>query len=258
MSPSLPTGLQPEPENKCPNCLYLKLDGIPVQPVSQDSLDFWPTSTHAQTIDLYLTIHFNEQWESLQEGRVKFGLRGGELRLKMENSEIPYESRQLIGSFELSPQSQKPKGRTYQKEINTRPHTENTVARGKPTQAQVNLGQGQGSEGTEQFPVNICHVMTKISEENPTWVFEEEMGGLVLKGVLEQVKLATVNAIAFPCRVEATFEVSKRDVCLTDAEGLWPPDISRNKKAILARLIIQRLLEPKLKPYLSRAELHYD
>jgi transcriptional regulator GlxA family with amidase domain len=32
--------------------------------------------------------------------------------------------------------------------------------------------------------------------------------------------------------------------------------ISRNKRAVLDRLIIQRLLEPKLKPYLSRAELH--
>lgn len=253
MSSSLPTGLQPEPENKCPDCLYLKLDGIPVQPESQDSLDFWPVPTHAQTIDLYLTIHFNEQWESLQQGRVKFGLRGGELRIKMQNSEIPYEFRQLIGSFELcqQPQRQPPKGHIHQNLLNAQSHLENSGVQ----KTQV---QGNNSQETEQLPVNICHITTKISEENPTWVFEEEMGGLVLKGVLEQVKLATLNAIAFPCHVEATFEVSQRDVCLTDAEGLWPPDISRNKKAILARLIIQRLLEPKLKPYLSRAELHYD
>ncbi|HEY9653708.1 MAG TPA: hypothetical protein V6C95_23805 [Coleofasciculaceae cyanobacterium] len=253
MSPSLPTGLQPEPENKCPDCLYLKLDGIPVQPTSQDNLDFWPASTHAQTIDLYLTVHFNEQWESLQQGRFKFGLRGGELRIKMENSEIPYEFRQLIGSFELSqhPQRQSPKGRVPQKPSKGQSHSGNSGTPKTPVQE-------PNSKETEPVPVNICHITTKISEENPTWVFEEEMGGLVLKGVLEQVKLATVTAIAFPCRVEATFEVSKRDVCLTDAEGLWPPDLSRNKQAILARLIIQRLLEPKLKPYLSRAELHYD
>jgi hypothetical protein len=97
-----------------------------------------------------------------------------------------------------------------------------------------------------------------VTEENPVWIFEEEMGEPVLKGGLNQVKLGTLNILTLPCRVEATFEVSKRDVCLTDAEGLWSPDISRNKRAVLDRLIIQRLLEPKLKPYLSRAELHYD
>jgi hypothetical protein len=84
------------------------------------------------------------------------------------------------------------------------------------------------------------------------------MGEPVLKGFLKRAKLATLNAIALPCRIEATFEVSKRDVCLTDAEGLWSPDISRNKRAVLDRLIVQRLLEPKFKPYLSRAELQYD
>jgi hypothetical protein len=84
------------------------------------------------------------------------------------------------------------------------------------------------------------------------------MGEPVLKGLLEKAKLATVNVIALPCHVQATFEVSKRDVCLTDAEGLWPPDLTRNKRAVLDRLIVQRLLEPKFKPYLSRAELRYD
>ncbi|MEW6494427.1 MAG: hypothetical protein AB1589_18215, partial [Cyanobacteriota bacterium] len=119
-------------------------------------------------------------------------------------------------------------------------------------------GTEQQPGQTELFPITVCHVTTKVSEENPVWIFEEEMGEPVLKGLLQRVKLATLNVLAFPCSVEATFEVSKRDVCLTDAEGLWSPDISRNKKAVLDRLIIQRLLEPKLKPYLSRAELYYD
>ena len=106
--------------------------------------------------------------------------------------------------------------------------------------------------------VVLCHVTTKISEEYPAWVFEEERDELVLKGSLIKINLATLNILALPCKVEATFEVSQRNVCLTDAEGLWLPDISRNKKAVLDRLIIQRLLEPKLKPYLSRAELQYE
>ena len=58
--------------------------------------------------------------------------------------------------------------------------------------------------------------------------------------------------------LEATFAVSQRNVCITEVEGLWSPDISRNKKVVLNRLIIQRLLNAKLNPYVSRGSLNYD
>jgi hypothetical protein len=80
----------------------MKLEGIPVGSESQEGLDFWHTSTQTHQIDLHITIIFNEQWESLKDGRIKFGLKGGELRLKLENGEIPYEYRKLSGSFKLS------------------------------------------------------------------------------------------------------------------------------------------------------------
>lgn len=256
MQPPFPLKPQPEPENKCPDCLYMKLEGIPVQPDSLDYLDSWQASTETRQIDLHLTIKFNEQWEPLPGGRIKFGLKGGELRVKLENSEIPFESRELAGSWELSVQ-------TAKKNPQTTPEKTSREVRSNNLNAAVNGNQTSASSEKNfptlnQLPVNICHVTTKVSEENPAWVFEEEMGEPVLKGSLHQAKLATLNMTALPCHVEATFEVSKRDVCLTDAEGLWPPDISRNKRAVLDRLIVQRLLEPKFKPYLSKAELHYD
>ena len=223
----------------------MKLEGIPVQSDSLEYFDVWQASTQTQQIDLHLTMNFDEQWVSFKGGRIKFGLKGGELRLKLENSEIPYESRNLAGSLELSlPNLDKTS-------IEIRTHTFNSALNGSQIKPQANVN-------TEQPPTTICHITTKVSEENPAWVFEEEMGELVLRGSLPKTKLATLNVTAFPCRVEATFEVSKQDVCLTDAEGLWPPDISRNKRAVLDRLIVQRLLEPKLKPYLSKAVLHYD
>jgi hypothetical protein len=258
MQPSLSTKPQPEPKNNCPDCLYLKLEGIPVQPDSPDYLEFWHTLNRTQQIDLHLTINFSEQWESLRVGRVKFGLKGGELRLKLLNGEIPYEYRELAGSVELSIQKQEPGGSNDQKGIDVRLRAKNFSLDRSRTGVQTNFSTDQNSGRTDQFQVSLCHVTTKVSEENPVWVFEEEMGEPVLKGLLKKAKLATLNVSALPCRVEATFEVSKRDVCLTDAEGLWPPDISRNKRAVLDRLIIQRLLEPKFKPYLSRAELQYD
>ncbi len=251
---------QPEPENKCPDCLYMKLEGIPVQPDSEDYFDVWQASTQTLQIDLHLTINFNEQWEALKGGRIKFGLKGGELRVKLENSEIPYESCALTGSLELSLQTgkQETKASKDKNSVDVRPRALNSSVNGSTTKAQASLSTDQRFQRIEQLSGTICHVTTKVSEENPAWVFEEEMGEPVLRGSLNRAKLATLNVTALPCRIEATFEVSKRDVCLTDAEGLWPADISRNKRAVLDRLIIQRLLEPKLKPYLSRAELHYE
>jgi hypothetical protein len=277
MHPPLSTTPQPEPENKYPDCLYMELEGTLVQPDNQQHLEFWTTSTQRQQIDLHLTLHFNEQWESLDRGRVKFGLKGGELRLKLENSEIPYESRELVGSIELyrrkdnqeAERSQARKGtqgraceqsappKAIARSASAKPIAIAFSLKGNKPQSQVSVATEQTSSQPGSF-VTLCHVTTKVTEENPVWIFEEEMGKPVLKGLLNKAKLATLNVLALPCRVEATFEVSKRDVCLTDAEGLWPPDISRNKRAVLDRLIIQRLLEPKLKLYLSRAELHYD
>ncbi|NEP57013.1 MAG: hypothetical protein F6K31_08315 [Symploca sp. SIO2G7] len=258
MLPSLPQSLQPESENNLPNCLYMKLAGIPVQPTSQE-LEFWQTPTQTQQINLQLTISFSEQWECLGEGRIKFGLKGGELRLKLENSEIPYESRTLAGHIRLSlPQNQRQSQTTKQpNSINIRELAKNIFSKKVKSDTESNVVKSKSSSAN-QYPISLCHVTTKISEENPVWVFEEERDELALKGSLIKVNLATLNILALPCRVEATFEVSQRNVCLTDAEGLWLPDISRNKKAVLEKLIVQRLLEPKIKPYLSRAELRYE
>ncbi len=252
MQPDSPKRPQPEPENKCPDCLYLKLEGIPVQSDNLEDLDVWQTTTQVQQIDLHLTIKFNEQWEALKGSRIKFGLKGGELRLKLENSEIPYESRNLTGAIELVRQNykQEPPVDSDKKTLDSRRPFNFAVNGNQPKQLKSPIIQ--------QDPVTFCHVTTKVSEENPAWVFEAEMSEQVIRGSLHQAKLATLNITALPCRVEATFEISKLDLCLTDAEGLWSPDISRNKKAVLERLIVQRLLEPKFKSYLSKAELHYD
>ena len=251
---------QPEPENNFPDCLYIKLEGNPVQPESQDSFEFWRTSTQRYQIDLHLTIKFNEQWELLKQGRIKFGLKGGELRVKLENGEIPYDSRQLAGSLELAMPEEKPEteASSDRKDLEIRAIAINPSLNGSEPKVQTKVATDPRSSVAAQVPVTVCHITTKVSEEHPTWVFEEEMGKPVLKGLLHKAKLATLNVHTLPCCVEATFEVSKRDVCLTDAEGLWPADLSRNKRAVLDRLIIQRLLEPKFKPYLSRAKLHYD
>jgi hypothetical protein len=47
-----------------------------------------------EAIELNLTLSFNEQWEQLPAGRIKFGIKAGELRLTLKNGTIPYEDRE--------------------------------------------------------------------------------------------------------------------------------------------------------------------
>lgn len=232
MQQPLPRQSQLNPlENRCPSYLYMKLEG---------------TAVKSDQIDLYLTINFNEPSEPISVGSVAFGFKRGELKLKLENSKIPYEFRQLTGSIELS----------VQKET---PELENSGAQSAVEASRVeSQARTKTSSGTEHIKGVACQVTTKGSQTNPAWVFEVETGETVLKGALNKVKLATLKAIALPCYVEATFDVSLRDINLTQVERLWSQNLSRNQLAVLERGIARLLLKQKLKPYLSRVELQFD
>lgn len=239
--------LQLKPENRCPDCLYIKLTVTPKQAAINQ-------------IDLYLTINFNEQWQNIIGGRVKLGLKGGELRLKLHNGTMPYESRGLTGSlaFSIEKTRQKQAGRKTQSGIKAELSNVAVVpAMSAKAEVKASAGTEQTQEVTDEFQFTTCQITTKGSEENPAWAFAVKTGEPVLKGLLKNALLGTLNVKAKPCLVEATFEVSKRDIYLTDAEGLWPSDISRNKRAVLERALALHLLQSKFQPYLSRVGLCY-
>lgn len=229
-----------EPENKCPDCLWMQLEGTPVQSGSTDT----------EQLDLYLTINFNEQWKPLLGGRVKFGLKGGELRLKLENGEIPLAARELNGLFDLSIQEE----RQQQESVDNQSGLETSVAENK-SGIQNTLPTEITIQKTERSQFTSCQVSTNDSETNPAWVFQVKTGKSVLKGFLKKTKLGTLNIKRQPWRIEATFEVSAQDVHLTDAEDLWHHDISPNKHAVLERKLVLFLVENQLKPSLSWMQL---
>jgi len=253
MSNSLPPTPPPNPENNCPDCLYMDLKGK----IVESPKNFWSQlkqeSKATEQIELYLTINFNEQWENLPGGRVKFGLRGGELRLKLEGANIPYENRGLNDPFKVAVETnrEQQEGNELQNAI------EASLDKGEPT-VKANLSSKKTTGKTDKIQFTTYQVTTKGSEENPAWVFEVKTGEPVLKGLLKSALLGTMKVTVKPCHVKAIFEVSKQDVYLTQAEGLWPQDISRNKLAILERKMALWLLKNKLTPYLSRVELHYE
>ena len=106
--------------------------------------------------------------------------------------------------------------------------------------------------------LNLPQISTQGSIAKPIWNFRAITSQAILNGVVDNVKLGTVKVSALPCHVRAVFTISLGDIAITDSEGLWSSEISRNKLAVLERLVFLRILEPKLTPHLSLVNLHYE
>ncbi|WP_293350896.1 MULTISPECIES: pentapeptide repeat-containing protein [unclassified Microcoleus] len=203
----------------------MQLEAIPVPSVADQT----------QQLDIHLSLNFNEHWEPLLGGRVKFGLQGGTLKLNLENCEIPVASRQLVGDFELSP-------------IDSSTEV-------LSTESQPEVRDNEKAEKIQETDCTFCHVSTIGDDTKPAWIFSLKRGKPVLKGLLKSVKLGEFPAK--PLRIAAAFEVVKEDIYLTDAEGLWPHDITPNQHSVLERILTVYLVN-KLQPALSWALLSYN
>ncbi len=207
-----------ESQNQYPDCLWMQMESIPVK----------SSETDQELLDIYLSLNFNEQWEPLLGGRVKYGLQSGTLKLHLANCEIALTSSQLKGSFNLSDPSVEEKLKF------------------------LNLSE------KHSISLTACEVYPQISEGNFSWLFEVKTGESVLRGFLKNTQLGTLKLLDNSWRLSSTFELTAPDIHLTDAEGLWRHDIIPNKHAILERVIVSYLLETKLKPYLSYSQLSSD
>jgi hypothetical protein len=234
----------------------MELEVVPVKPERGRGLLLFPSKrSKTNKYDLYLTLNFSEQWEQLSGGRIKFGVKAGELRLKLENAKIPYESRTLNDPFEVSidKERQKQEG-----------HKTQRVAEGSwdgsKTGAKANFTTEQTEGSTDKFYLVVCQLETKGTPEEPAWNFRVETGEPVLRGSLIKTKLATIEVIApeKPWYAEATFNISSRDVKITGGERAWLKDLIPEKREALDIALAKLLLKHKLKSPLSRVKLPYD
>lgn len=247
---------QPPPENKCSDYLLLKLEAIVIEPEKPSLFNLKIKSVPTEQIKLLLSLRFNEHWEQMLGGRFKVGLKGGELSLKLKNCTISLPSGALGKSFKLSVQAL-PKDQKQQQSNANQGGVEDNLAEIK-SENQANIAQNPTPKITDNSQLISCQIKTKGSEENLAWVYALKTEEQILQGIIKKVILATINVTAKPCRIEAIFSVSAPDVYITEAEGMWPENISKKRKIVIQRAIVHRLLKRKLKPYLSRQELRYD
>jgi len=242
-----------EPENRVPDCLYMALKGRAKLRPSQ------ATALQPHPIELLLTINFNEQWEDVGIGRVKFGLSGGELRLHLENGRIPYDHRHLKGKLALTIEKQRQDKVSHKAQHASKGSlsvTATAVAEPKLT-AEASTSQEAAQERAETYPITACQVTTKGTETEPAWVFEVKTGDPILKGTLTHQDLATLLATASDWQLQATFAVPLQDVRITAGEGLWLQNLTPEKREALDIALAKLLLKRKLKPYLSRMKLRH-
>ncbi|MBE9169167.1 pentapeptide repeat-containing protein [Pleurocapsales cyanobacterium LEGE 06147] len=81
-----------ELENRCPDFVSIQLEAIAAQSNDNESNKF----------DLYWNISFKPQWQSLLDGRVKLGLKGGKLNLTLDNGKFTRINRQLARELTIT------------------------------------------------------------------------------------------------------------------------------------------------------------
>ncbi|MGD2179995.1 pentapeptide repeat-containing protein [Lusitaniella coriacea] len=173
-------------QNPYPDCLQLNLI---------------PLSSNADVpIELSLSLAFNEQWEPLLNGRVKFGIKGGTLHLDVPAGTVKNSA--ISQTYSLSSPNSK----------------------------------------------TILLKITDCGTAHSAWDFSVCKGEPFLKGSLDSLTLATLDLSSHPT---ITFTVEPSDIYITDTEGLWKPDLSPNKHAVLERKLAQFLQQTRLSPYLS-------
>ena len=244
-----------EHDNKCPECLHLEISG---EPVASESKGVFPRfkKSEPEAFSLSVRIIFNQQWLVFSFGRVKFGLRGGELRLKLENGQMPSELRNealkkiLARELEIERQLGGEQESKFQLEGTVTPDLSKASLKGVREQRQK---ESQG----DKFQLKIAQISHKGANNQPVWVFENRTGEPVLIGELAD-SLGKMLIAGVPWSVEATFTPEMRQVVITGLENLFKDDISGHKLNVFELGFAKLFLKHKTQPYLSRQVLRYE
>jgi uncharacterized protein YjbI with pentapeptide repeats len=81
-----------ELENRYPDFVSIQLEASAAQSNTNEPGQF----------DLYLNINFKPEWQSLLDGRVKLGLKGGKLNLTLDNGEFIAINREIAGELTIT------------------------------------------------------------------------------------------------------------------------------------------------------------
>lgn len=235
---------KPEVESKFPDCVVMKLHLQATSEVPQPSpligVDNTKVMTHPKEMDLSLTIAFSGEQEvevpgghrlGLPGGKAKFGIRRGQLRLALQNCQLPLEKIALLKPFKVSIVVERQKTQSNEAQAGAASNAPN-----------LSLKATQGM--TEKVTEDFFQVKKIGSEDKPVWVFEAYGYRAILDGMLKETLLGVLQIQEHPCEIVADFVVHGDDIELTGGQFGMATNIHRNKLALIERAIALRYIKP--------------
>lgn len=253
-------------ENQCSDCVSMKLEVKPIvsskrariSSLIASWLSFFPHILGFRSVDSHtnskfhvlLTIQFNEAWESLIAGKIRFGLKRGVLRFHLSDCSMPLESRESGTPLlkYLSVERVEGKGSENSYGLDTSVSADKLGLKSAASTKAI-------SSLTNKYQLDVGQVSRIGGEENPGLLFEEKVAD-ILKGHLQKEPLGILQLESLNSSCVATFKASlMEDLYVTGGKGLWSENLSKTRRAFLARIIAKHLLEKRFGDYLSKTEL---
>lgn len=239
--------------NRYPSCVFVKLTGSLLETSKRVLSNFGIFKQHklgnSEIFELRLTIRFGKEKIDVPGGSIWFGVKRGELRLKMTNAMIPIEKQGLVSILENG----------LNVEIQQEEALE--IERGASFGAANSISARRKgvTKTSSKATVRSYSISTAGAEHEPVWIFEARSHASILIGQINEVSLGPVYMFnPSQCFIKATFSLrGQQDISLTEAEGLWSKNIGRNKLAILERELFLRYISKRLNPWLSSAVVTY-
>ncbi|OYQ61987.1 hypothetical protein B9G53_24505 [Pseudanabaena sp. SR411] len=241
-----------EDMNTYPQILFVKLEGTQRKKKLFGTFEI----DDKNRIDLSLVLRFGKYLENIPLGSVTFGLKGGHLKLSIKNGKIPTKScypNQLFDNLEVEIQTEQGKENQFGVEVS---NSQKDGISGKGI-----FGGKQLSKQSQKVKFSASQVTISGTEENPTWTFNNRKDNStfeVFEGQYSIPKLGILQILQRTCEVEARFEVSLKDIYVTDASGLYSPNMDRDSQVVLDRAIANLFLKHRLGSYLSKVYLQFN
>lgn len=227
---------------------------LEISPIPREKIIDRILQREPEQLDLILNIHFGEHQEEIHygSGNVTFGIKRGELTIKLTNAEIPLKNIKLEDKFQIVVETE------LQEERGGEIQTGVQVVLKNPG---VTASKRIGNKKLEKIKNKEYQVRFGGGTLNQaTWKFEVTDKQEILKGQLRNTKLAAIDVKSRPCHLVITFNVNKlKYICITNGELFGSKDIVKQKIAVIQRAIARAWLDEILsqEPYLSRQELEY-
>ena len=227
-------------ENKCSDCLFLDAE------MSEGS--------EQSQMRLNISAFFNYQVETVLGGKICFAVRGGDLRLDLNNIEM---SNFLVTSdfdwfVEKSTRIATKSTTKFSDSIEAKAGVKGSKLEGNLRSSKTKSDSSE-SDMQDEAKYDSWQV-TALQGANPGWRFLVKTGGPFLEGNIKNEKFAVLKTVGEKGSLTIIFSTEQRYVFVEVTEGAFWDFGSRDIRQIkVANLYLwHKVLKPVLMPYLSK------